>query len=107
MAIKVFGVKGNRLMPQSENFTQDFVMISNPFFFASNPSTYVSLLETIENVWSLGPWIMKTSPPQFSTVVKAVLIALQGKTVENPILANYYSTTPYRIGAKQTDQAFK
>ena len=108
MAIKVFGVAGERLtsLPGIENTTQDFVMISNPFFFAKNPSTYVSLLNVLSNPAALGPWIFSTFPPQFTTLIKAALIAGQGLYVTNPLVANYYSTTPYRVGLDD-DRAFK
>jgi hypothetical protein len=81
-------------------------MISNPFFFAKNPSTYVSLLNVLSNPMSLPSWIFSTFPPQFTTLIKAFLISGQGLTVTNPLLAKYFSTTPYRVGLDD-DRAYK
>jgi hypothetical protein len=87
-------------MPGIENTTQDFVMISNPFFFTGNPHTYIPLLKTLTGGSSeLLEWVFSTFPPQVATLLKAGIIGFQGTTVTNPAEGNYFSTTPYRIGS--------
>ena len=108
MAIKVFDVTGDRLIsePGIENKTQDFVFISNPFFFTHEPSTYVGLLKTLSDPSKLLPWLFSTPIPQFSVLLKALLIANEGLSVTNPLTAQYYSTTPYRLGSDKS-KAYK
>ncbi len=101
---------GDRLVTETgiETHTQDFVMISNPFFFTGNPSTYVALLRTLPKPASaLLEWVFTSAfPPQVATLFKAGLLAFQGTTVTNPAKANFFSTTPYRIG-NFDDRAYK
>ena len=97
MAIKLMGVPGTKLM-DDEKHTQDFILISHPRFFVDDLVPYKATLERFlrGDFWS--QWIV--SPLKLGSL-RSILIALRvnGLLIANPLHIQYWSMTPYRLGA--------
>jgi hypothetical protein len=123
MAIKVFGVEGERLLENHEEYetgTQDFVLISSKEFVTASPEVFLSFLEdlssksldTVDGIVSAILWFFKPSelfwiPSKWQILYKAVKNAEEGQNIINPLAANYYSTTPYALGSFKKNNAVK
>ena len=99
MAIKLMGVPGAKHLDGEEN-TQDFVLISHPRFFVDDLKRYKATLRAFlkggyvdQYFWALT----KLRPGESWLAFKANL-----NFVLNPLFQQYWSMTPYRLGADQT-----
>ncbi|MBF2064835.1 MAG: catalase family protein [Calothrix sp. C42_A2020_038] len=86
-AIKLMQVEGKKIL-EDEPSTQDFVMINHAIFFARNAQDYIRLAEV-----SAG----KLSPESMAYEL-GILEQMRAKKVLNPLLIQYWSATPYRLG---------
>ena len=105
MAIKVLGVPGKKLLEDEvQAFTQDFIMISHPVFFADDPRRYLSLIAR----GSSDSFSEKLLIP-FTLGLKGALIAWKTtrKKISNPLQARYWSMVPYQLGTGSDRQAVK
>jgi hypothetical protein len=105
MAIKLMGVPGKKLLPsEPEAQTQDFVLISNPTFFANDPSRYATL---VERGTSHNPFVALTAP--FALGWKGLLIAraMAAKRIASPLETRYWSSVPFLLGTGPGRRAVK
>ena len=98
MAIKLFGVEGDKLLEDEKDAkTQDFVMINNfPSFFVKNLVDYEALHETLGmgDPTSALATFFKAHPEEAHAVT-----AMRGnQPIANPLQARYFSQTPYKLG---------
>src|SRR5262245_31798062 len=96
MAVKLFGVDGEKLLPD-EKSTQDFVMCNQPVFFVDRIDTYRDTLEVfhsgglpgqVRSVFKLRTWREKF------LAIKTNFFSV----ISNPLFSQYWSATPYRLG---------
>ncbi|MGK2915435.1 MAG: catalase family protein [Porticoccaceae bacterium] len=105
MAIKLLGVPGKKLLEDEDQaFTQDFIMVSHPVFFANDPRRYLSLLKH----GSSDGFSEKLLIP-FDLGLKGALIAFKTtrKKISNPLQTRYWSMVPYQLGTESDRQAVK
>ncbi|MGH6648641.1 catalase family protein [Aquabacterium sp.] len=98
MAVKVMGVAGQKLLDDEQSAgTQDFLMMNSPVFFIRNAGDYVVFQKAMTGGglsaagWLAGHLFHET----------AVLLAIQGRKVVNPLASQYWSTTPSKLGSQQ------
>lgn len=105
MAIKLTGVAGEKLLASEHDATtQDFILISNPTFFADDPARYAKL---IERGTSKNPFVAASAPLALGW--KGLMIAREtaAKKIASPLETRYWSTVPYSLGAGPGRQAVK
>ena len=92
MAIKLLQVEGPKLM-DDEQETQDFLLINHPVFFVRDAQGFANLMKA-----SVG----QANPEELSSLGSTfkVLEAVTSKQVANPLLIQYWSTTPYQLGSQ-------
>eukprot|EP01116_Phalansterium_solitarium_P019892 TRINITY_DN5718_c0_g1_i2.p1 TRINITY_DN5718_c0_g1~~TRINITY_DN5718_c0_g1_i2.p1 ORF type:complete len:1033 (+),score=379.24 TRINITY_DN5718_c0_g1_i2:266-3364(+) len=112
-AIKLMGVLGEKLVqegPSAEKFTHDFVLMSSETFFSGDVTAYPALLEakaTGRPADILG-WVFPSWNPfkwRISALWNLWRLRVSGSRFLNPLVWQYFSTTPYRLGPQ--DQAVK
>ena len=90
MAIKLTDVPGDKILP-AERYatTQDFVLISNPTFFADDPSKYAAF---VKRGSSRNPFVRLTAP--FALGWQGLKIAkhIVSKRIASPLETRYWST---------------
>lgn len=98
MALKVLGVPGPKLLAdEREATTQDFVMTNHPVFFIHDAAGYVDFVSAMSgSTWAKASWFGRHL---FDEV--PLVLAFTGQTIDNPLQAQYWSTTPSRLGAGQ------
>lgn len=98
MAVKVLGVGGQKLLADEQSAsTQDFLMMNSPVFFIRNASDYVVFQKAMSGgVLSAGGWLAGHLFHETS-----ILLNIQGRKVVNPLSAQYWSTTPSKLGTQQ------
>ena len=102
MAIKLFGVEGEKLMPgTSETNTQDFLLFDNPVFFIRDAFDYLDF-EAAE-LWSTDKrgetskmWLALSFPRPRSLII--LTTQAQAKPPTNPLGAKYWSVVAFRLG---------
>jgi hypothetical protein len=92
MAIKLLDVEGKKV-PSDEQKTQDFLLINHPTFFVRDAQGFANLMKA--TVGQADAEDLKSLAPTFE-----VLKTITSKQVTNPLLIQYWSTTPYRLGAQ-------
>ena len=92
MAIKLLQVEGPKLM-DDEQETQDFLLINHPVFFVRDAQGFANLMKA--SVGQANPEELSSLGPTFK-----VLEAVTSKQVANPLLIQYWSTTPYQLGSQ-------
>jgi hypothetical protein len=97
MAIKLTGVKGVKML-DDERETQDFIMINSPAFFVDDLERYRETLRGFLNKGIIAQYlsILKLKGRERWLAAKA-----NAKVITNPLYAQYWSTTPYRLGVDQ------
>lgn len=102
MAIKLLGVSGKNLSYEP-SFTQDFIMINHPVFFANDPARYLSFIQDINS----DKFLKKLHIP-FALGAKGTWIALNTRNkISNPLQTRYWSMVPYQLGLGNQRQAVK
>jgi hypothetical protein len=102
MAIKLLDVEGEKVLESEKDArTQDFVMIDHPVFFVRNVADYVPFMEDFRTLMTGG--ILR----KIGTGLKFLLSPYQqyrllraagSKRPDSPLGAQYWSTTPYKLG---------
>ncbi|NOT84411.1 MAG: catalase family protein [Methylococcaceae bacterium] len=92
MAIKLKGVE------HSKSGTQDWVMINHPVFFVRNAADYVEFQKALATDSPLKFFFPSFNPFDFRLHELGIVNAIKNKTVANPLDAQYWSMTPYRLG---------
>jgi catalase len=98
MAIKVMGVKGEKLI-DDEKQTQDFLLVNFPIFIAKDPAEFHALLvasrelkeASVKNPGSL-PALLTAFNQRFPLVQKAKSV------IGNPLRVSYFSQSAYTLG---------
>lgn len=108
LAIKVIGVKGERLEGSEGDVTQDFVLINGPAFGASNPKKFHQVLRLLAKTTDEAEGLKKIVSAvmrQVQRVIVAVTghpnvtVATLGGQPETHILGEiFYSQAPLRFG---------
>jgi hypothetical protein len=95
MAIKLMGVPGEKLL-DDEKHTQDFILISHPNFFVDDLKRYKALLESFLR----GGYFDQYVAPAFKLTFSEYILGLKANWnfMVNPLLQQYWSMTPYRLG---------
>lgn len=95
MAIKLMGVKGQKLL-DDEKETQDFILISNPVFFVDDLERYHATLERFLRGSLFDQYVralLQLKPKEIWLATKANF-----HWITNPLFQQYWSMTPYRLG---------
>ena len=101
MAIKLLGVKGEKLLPdEMDAKTQDFVLLDHPLFFTENVSTLAAFSLDREALvkekrlqgQELFAALAQTRPKEVR------LLESRRTVIPSPLATNYFSTTPYKFG---------
>jgi catalase len=100
MAIKLMGVEGEKLAGNAQ--TQDFVLLDHPVFFIRNAQDFVSFFSAVAD--SPGKPPLKFFFPganllKWHTREFQIVRAMRQKPISSPLAAQYWSTTPYQLGA--------
>ena len=98
MALKVLGVPGQKVLAEDRDAsTQDFVLTNHPVFFIHDAAGYVEFVSAMSgSTWAKASWFGRHL---FDEV--PLVLAFTGQTIDNPLHAQYWSTTPSRLGAGQ------
>lgn len=109
MAIKLMKVEGKKVLKKEENAkTQDFVLFDHPVFFIRNVKDYVLFDEELEKALNKSPNAPNPikfifpglNPFKWRLHELCILRALQSKKIGSPLETQYWSATPYKLGAK-------
>jgi hypothetical protein len=92
MAIKLLQVEGEKVL-DDEQETQDFLLINHPIFFVQDAQGFANL--TKASVGQANEAELRSLAPTFE-----VLKTITSKQVANPLLIQYWSTTPYQLGTQ-------
>lgn len=97
MSIKLMGVEGEKLL-NDEAHTQDFILISHPIFFVDDLESYV---KTLEKFLEGSFWKQWVSAPLKLPSLRSAWIAgrVNLRWILNPLNRQYWSMTPYCLGA--------
>ena len=103
MAIKLMGVQGPKLLADEASAnTQDFVMINHPVFFVRNAADYVDFQRsTSSGALSAAGWLLRHLHEA------SIALAIQNRKLNNPLNAQYWSMTPYKLGTQQIKYSAK
>lgn len=98
MAVKVLRVPGQKVLDEERDATtQDFVMTNHPVFFIHDAAGYVDFVSAMSgSTWVKAGWLGRHL---FDEV--PLVLAFTGQTIDNPLHAQYWSTTPSRLGSGQ------
>ncbi|PSN12927.1 catalase [filamentous cyanobacterium CCT1] len=104
MAIKVFDVPGEKVLEaEKDEHTQDFLLVDYPVFVVRNAKDYIDLFLEIERTKSRSPvgfFITGFNPFRWRWHELLIGLAYRLKTVPSLFEAQYWSMTPYRLGAE-------
>ncbi len=79
---------------------QDFIMINHPVFILDDPSDYLSLVQAQNGSSTLGKLFKIPFALGFRGIWNAYHTINQDQVL-NPLLTQYYSMVPYRLGNKE------
>ena len=91
LAIKLLQVEGKKVL-DDEKETQDFLLINHPVFLVRDAQGFANL--TKASVGQANEEELRSLEPTFE-----VIEAITSKQVANPLLIQYWSTTPYQLGS--------
>jgi hypothetical protein len=103
MAIKLINTLDKQNVKNEGNLrtmNQDFIMINHPVFILDDPSDYLSLVQAQNGSSTLG----KLFKIPFALGLRGMWNAyhtINQDQVLNPLLTQYYSMVPYRLGNKE------
>jgi hypothetical protein len=104
LAIKLLGVPGEKIQETDRDaMTQDFVMINHPFFFTSDPHTYLTLITKAS-----GNLLTKLTIP-FNLGLKGTNLfrEINSGKISNPLQTQYFSASAFHLGVGPDRQAVK
>ncbi len=99
LAIKLLHVEGEKVL-DDEKETQDFLLINHPVFMVRDAQGFANL--TKASIGQADPEVLRSLEPTFE-----ILKAVTSKQVANPLLIQYWSTTPYRLGSQSIKYSLK
>jgi hypothetical protein len=92
VAIKLLQVEGEKVL-DDEQETQDFLLINHPIFIVRDAQGFANL--TKAGVGQANEEELRSLEPTFAVIKEIV-----SKQVTNPLLIQYWSTTPYQLGSQ-------
>ena len=92
LAIKLLQVEGEKVL-DDEKETQDFLLINHPVFLVRDAQGFANL--TKASIGQADAEELRSLEPTFE-----VIKAIASKQVANPLLIQYWSTTPYQLGSQ-------
>ena len=95
MAIKLLGVKGEKLLEDEKQAdTHDFLLFSTSTFFTADPEAFLDLMVAVTTNKLVNFWFLLTHP--------SITRSLFGSIHKHPSLLElrYFSAVPYRFGSK-------
>lgn len=97
MAIKVFGVDGNKLIadPIFED-SQDFILLSHPSFFLNDSRSSAEFFERFDAGTIADYLHIPFDIGLDGTITAAEMLS---QHIDNPLFTQYYSVTPYQLGS--------
>lgn len=107
IAVKLFGVEGERLPGTEDETTQDFLMASSPVFSAPDTKAFLRSLRPVALTTERAEWAkvaLSTILRPIERAIEAVgfrgsaLAALGGYQPTNPLGETYYTQVPLRYG---------
>src|SRR5580692_805189 len=108
LAIKIIGVKGERLEGSEGDVTQDFLLINGPAFGAPNPRKFLSVVKLLARTTNRAQGLKKILSAIMRQVQKLIVavtgrpngtVANLGGQPETDILGEtFYSQAPLRFG---------
>lgn len=107
MAVKVIGVKGERLPESEGDATQDFVLVNGPAFSAPNAKKFAGTLKLLVPTTDRAEGAKKALSAVLRGTEKLIeafggksstLLALGGQPETNPLGDSYFSQAPIRFG---------
>ncbi|MGL5941414.1 MAG: catalase family protein [Waterburya sp.] len=99
VAIKLLKVEGEKVI-DDELETQDFLLLNHPVFLVRDAQGFATL--TKATVGKADEEELRSLAPTFE-----ILQAISRKKVANPLLIQYWSTTPYQLGNRAIKYAIK
>jgi catalase len=99
MAIKVSGVNGKKALPGDDSDAQDFILMDNEIFFASDAETLLGFMKARVEAQK-NPEAIKTFAEKSEHNARTVALvqkSLKDK-VPSPLAVPYWSTVPYKYG---------
>jgi hypothetical protein len=102
MAIKLMGVEGQKLINDEIN-TQDFILISHPTFFVNDLQSYVKVLDRFLEGSFWKQWV--SAPLKLPSLRSAwIAFRVNARWILNPLNRQYWSMTPYCLGANTSSK---
>lgn len=92
LAIKLMSVEGEKVL-DDEDKTQNFILLNHPVFFLRDVKGYVDIGKVASG--QADPELTQAMQPSF-----AILQEIGSKKISNPLLIQYWSTTPYKLGSQ-------
>jgi hypothetical protein len=104
MSIKVFGIEGKKDLPDDDSDVQDFILIDNEVFFASDAENLLGFMMA-KVAAQKNPAAVKEFAEKSEHNARTVALAQKAlkKEVASPLAVPYWSTVPY----KYADRAVK
>jgi hypothetical protein len=103
MAIKLMDVPGEKLLEGEEHEqTQDFILLDSPVFFIKNAIEYAEFDAALLRMQGTDSWLGKISLAAYFLKHPGELLILrkiESNISSNPLETQYWSTTPYKLGA--------
>ena len=105
MSIKLLDIPGTKVLEsESQDTTQDFIMMSNPTFFLKDPTKTAAFFTELgsDSIWSkLGiPFTLGFHGTE-------TLLKINSKKISNPMQTRYWSPVPYQLGTGPDRQVIK
>ncbi|MBD2234988.1 catalase family protein [Phormidium tenue] len=105
MALKLVGVPGEKLLDgERDATTQDFILINHPVLFLEDAQDTLAISKALLAVKNMPvaflkplPFLLMYAPSHRKQV--GILKAIRQKSVTNLLQIQYWSTTPYKLGA--------
>ena len=107
LAIKLFGVTGDRLPGSENDTTQDFIMVNGPAFASPTPKAFLANLKMLAKTTDVGEGLKKGLSATLQAVDAALeTVGIQSPTIQtlggapntHPLGETYYTQVPLRHG---------
>jgi hypothetical protein len=108
LAVKLFGVPGDRLPGSEADTTQDFILVNGPAFAAPTPKAFLANLKMLAKTTDTGEGLKKGLSAVLQTVDAALeTVGIQSPTIQtlggapntHPLGETYYTQVPLRHGS--------
>jgi catalase len=95
IGVKVMNVEGTKIIPSEINeTTQDFLMFASPIFFVKNIADYADFIKALGQGKAFQNLLGKPH-----SLIQLATAQLRASGKRNPLSLQYYSASPYRLGA--------